>query len=447
LPDYLPLPHDFLPLAEQASLPTVAELEKLLKLVFSLRIYRVLQQIGRFAGQHGVNAFAVGGFVRDLLLERQNFDIDIVVIGDAMPFAIALSREFSCDYKVYDRFHTARIYLEDLKIDFSSARIEHYSDPGALPQIEFSGLSNDLYRRDFTINSLALSLNPEHFLELKDFFGGYNDLINRRIRILHSFSFLEDPTRLFRAIRFAGRFNFALEQDTQRAFELAINREAPEKLSLKRIGAEISRCLNEERPQQIVADLFSAGLMKYLSPEMLDADILPGRFKLIRSLIRRFKPLGEDIDSEAIFWTGILSVIRNDNTEKILDALGTPHSRRRLVLEALTVMKTVPAAIIKIEETDTTDLYYLLHELSLEAMLSLMAFSLDKRNARKILHFIMYLRGIKCEISGKDLIEIGIKPGPHMRRIFTHIIELKLNGSQFTREEELALAKQLYQNL
>ena len=447
LPDYLPLPHDFLPLAEQASLPGSAELEKLLKLVFSLRIYHVLQQIGRYASQQSVNAFAVGGFVRDLLLERQNFDIDVVVIGDAIPFAAGLSREFSCDYKVYDRFHTARIYLEDLKIDFSSARIEHYSDPGALPHIEFSGLSNDLYRRDFTINALALSLNPEHFLELKDFFGGYNDLINRRIRILHSFSFLEDPTRLFRAIRFAGRFNFALEQDTRRAFELAINREAPENLSLKRIGAEISRCLNEDRPQQIVADLFSAGLMKYLSPEMVEADILPGRFKLIRSLIRRFKPLGEDIDSEAIFWTGILSVIRNDNTEKILDALGTPHSRRRLILQALTAMKTVPVAIVKVDETDARALYDLLHELALEAMLSLMAFSLDKRNARKILHFIMYLRKIKCDITGKDLISVGIQPGPHMRRIFSHIIELKLKGSQFTREEELALAIQLYQNL
>ncbi|MBU1107621.1 MAG: CBS domain-containing protein [Candidatus Riflebacteria bacterium] len=447
LPDYLPLPHDFLPLAEQANLPAPGELEKLLKRVFSLRIYHLLHRIGRFAEQKGVNAFAVGGFVRDLLLERQNFDIDIVVIGDAMPFAAALSHEFSCEYKVFDRFHTARIYLEDLKVDFSSARIEHYSDPGALPQIEFSGLSNDLYRRDFTINALALALNPEHFLELKDFFGGYNDLLNKRIRILHSFSFLEDPTRLFRAIRFAGRFNFMLEQDTQRAFELAISREAPEKLSLKRIGAEISRCLNEERPQQIVADLFSAGLMKYLSLEMVDADILPGRFKLIRSLIRRFKPLQEVIDSEAIFWTGLLSVIKNNNAEKILDAIGTHHSQRGLILQALTAIKTVPTAINKTDDTDAITLYNLLHELSLETLLSLMAFSLDKRNARKILHFIMYLRSIDCGISGKDLIEAGIKPGPHMRLIFKHIIEQKLKGSQFTCEEEMKIAQQFYQNL
>lgn len=447
LPDNLPLPHDFLPLAEQTSLPAPQEIEKLLKRVFSLRICHLLQQIGRFASKQSLSAFAVGGFVRDLLLERSNFDIDIVVIGDAIPFAAALSHELDGDYKVYDRFHTARIYLEDLKIDFSSARIEHYSNPGALPQIEFSGLSNDLYRRDFTINALALALNPERFLELKDFFGGYNDLINRHIKILHSFSFLEDPTRLFRAIRFAGRFNFTLEQDSQRAFELAINREAPEKLSLKRIGAEISRCLNEERPQQIVAELFSAGLMKYLSPEMVDADILPGRFKLTRSLLRRFSRLDDEIDNEAVFWTGILSVIRKSSADKILDALGTPHSRRRLVLQALSAIQTIPAALTKIKETDAVSLYYLLHEFSLEALLSLMAFALDKPNARKILHYILDLRDIKCEINGKDLIANGIKPGPHIRQIFRQIIERKLAGSNFTKQEELELATRLYQNL
>ncbi|HMM60582.1 MAG TPA: CBS domain-containing protein, partial [Candidatus Rifleibacterium sp.] len=186
LPDYLPLPQDFLPLAEQTDLPPAREIENLFKRVFSLRIFHLLSKIGRFAAQQGVEVFAVGGFVRDLLLERANFDIDIVVIGDAMPFAAALSQEMSCEHKVFDRFHTARLYLEDLKIDFSSARIEHYSDPGALPQIEFSGLSNDLYRRDFSINALALSFNPEHFLVIKYFFGGYNDLLHRRIRILHS---------------------------------------------------------------------------------------------------------------------------------------------------------------------------------------------------------------------------------------------------------------------
>ncbi len=447
LPDYLPLPQDFLPLAEQTDLPPAREIENLFKRVFSLRIFHLLSKIGRFATQQGVEVFAVGGFVRDLLLERANFDIDIVVIGDAMPFAASLSQEMACEHKVFDRFHTARLYLEDLKIDFSSARIEHYSDPGALPQIEFSGLSNDLYRRDFTINALALSLNPEHFLEIKDFFGGYNDLLHRRIRILHSFSFLEDPTRLYRAVRFAGRFNFTLEQDTRRAFELAISREATSRLSLKRIGAEISKCLNEEKPQQVVAELFSEGLMLSLSPELNDPSILPGRFKLIRGLVKRFAVLNEEIDIEAIYWAGLLSLLPPDGASSILDSIGTPHNRRQKVVETLTTMRSVPVQLNRIEEADHIGLFKLLDSLCLEALLGLMAYSLDKRNARKILYFIGQLRHTRPLINGKDLINAGIRPGPHMRSIFDQIIAMRLNGAKMTQEEEMEIARRLYQNI
>lgn len=447
LPDYLPLPHDFLPLAEQTSLPSSLEVEAVFKRVFPLRIFHLLSKIGRFAAQKGVAVFAVGGFVRDLLLERANFDIDIVVIGDAMPFAAGLSQEFNCEHKVFDRFHTARIYLEDLKVDFSSARIEHYSDPGALPQIEFSGLSNDLYRRDFTINALALSLNPEHFLELKDFFGGFNDLLLKRIRILHSFSFLEDPTRLFRAVRFAGRFNFTLEQDTRRAFELAVSREAAARLSLKRIGAEISKCLNEDRPQQIVGELFSAGLMSSLSPELTDSSILPGRFKLIKGLVKRFSVLPEEIDSEAIYWAGLLSLLHPENAGRVLDATGTPHNRRQKVMEALSAMTNVPMQLSRVNEDDNIGLFKVLHEAGIETLLAIMAYSLDKRNARKVLYFIGNLRKIRPAVTGKDLITAGIKPGPHMRRIFDHITELKLNGAVLSKEEEMKIAERLYQNI
>ncbi|NCB37308.1 MAG: CBS domain-containing protein [Erysipelotrichia bacterium] len=447
LPDYLPLPPDFLPLAEQTNMPSSTQIEEIVKRVFSLRIFHLLSKIGRFAAQKGVAVFAIGGFVRDLLLERPNFDIDIVVIGDAMPFAAELAKEFNCDHKIFDRFHTARIYLEDLKVDFSSARIEHYSDPGALPQIEFSGLSNDLYRRDFTINALALSLNPEHFMELKDFFGGYNDLLHKHIRILHSFSFLEDPTRLFRALRFSGRFNFSLEQDTRRAFELAISREAASRLSLKRIGAEVSKCFNEERPQQVVAELFSAGLMTYLSPELSDSSILPGRFKLIKGLVKRFSVLPDEIDSEAIYWSGLLSLLPPEIAVSVLDSIGTPHNRRQKIIETLSSMTSLPSQLTRIDEHDNHELFKMFNELSIETLIALMAFSLDKRNARKILHFISNLRNIRCVISGKDLIEMGIKPGPHMRYIFNHIIELKLGGAQISKEEEIKIAQQLYKNI
>lgn len=447
IPDYLPLPHDFLPLAEKVHMPEPLQIEEILKRVFSLRIFHLLNKISRFAGKLGIAAFAVGGFVRDLLLERQNFDLDVVIIGDAMKFAAEFSKEMNCDFKVFDRFHTARIYLEDLKVDFSSARIEHYSTPGALPQIEYSGLSNDLYRRDFTINALALSLVPESFLQLKDFFGGFNDLINRKIKILHSFSFLEDPTRLFRALRFAGRFNFNLEKDTQRAFELAVSREAIARLSIKRIATEISRCFNEDRPQQIISDIFDAGLMKFLSPELVDASILPGRFKLIRALVKRFRPMPEEIDSEAVYWTGLLSALNIESAEKLLDATGTPHNRRVKILQALISINSIPGQLNHINEDDHQGLYDLLSGLYPESLISTVAFAVDKRNARKILFYVINLRQIKCHISGKDLLAEGIKPGPHIRRIFNHIISLKLNGQPLNREEELKIAAELYQNL
>lgn len=447
IPEQLPLPPDFLPLAEQVALPPASEIEHIIKRVFSVRVFHILSRIGKKASEANLNVFAVGGFVRDLLLERPNLDIDIVVIGDAMPFAKSLSEEFECDFKVFDRFHTARIYLEDMKIDFSSSRIEHYSDPGALPHIEFSGLSNDLFRRDFTINALALGLNPSSFLELKDFFGGYSDLREKRIKILHSFSFLEDPTRLFRAIRFAERFNFSLEKDTRRAFDLAIHRGCVQKLSKKRIGSEVSRCLNEARPHKMVEEIFNAGLMEFLSPALIDMSMIPGRFRLVKGLVKRFMVINEEIDEEAILWTGLLSAISSKEAGMVLDSIGTPHSRRSIIVSALHGIDEVPLRLASTGIDDSVALFNILNEYPLEALMALMAFALEKQSSRKVLRFIGELRGIKTLISGDDLIGVGIRPGPHMRTIFKKILELKLEGQKLSKEKELEIAVQSYKNL
>lgn len=447
LPDPLPLPPDFLPLAEQVLMPAPEQLEETIKRVFSIKVLHLLSRIGKEAEKCQLNAFAVGGFVRDLLLERCNLDIDIVVIGDALPFARQLSQELSCDFKVFDRFHTARIYFEDMKIDFSSARIEHYSDPGALPQIEFSGLSNDLFRRDFSINALALSLNPDSLFMLKDFFGGYSDLKQKKIRILHSFSFIEDPTRLFRALRFAHRFNFALEKDTRRAFDLAIHRGSISRLSKKRIGSEISRCLNEDKPHKIVEELFNAGLMQTLSEELHDLSMIPGRFRLVRGLIKRFRVLNEEIDEEAVLWAGLLSAINLAQATTILEATGAPHSRQTIICNILQSLEQIPELLTTIDINDHIALYNLLNDCSLEALIALMAYSLEKQNSRKILRFIGDLRQVKPEICGSDLIAAGIPPGPHMRHIFKKILELKLKGQCLTREKELEIALQEYKSI
>ncbi len=447
LPDHMPLPAEYLPLTRCESLPDSNIIEESVKRVFSIKIFHLLKQIGNFAEHYGTKAFAVGGFVRDLLLEKQNLDIDIVVLDDAIPFARAISKELNCEYKIFDRFHTARIYLEDLKLDFSSARIEHYSDPGALPQIEFAGLSSDLYRRDFSINALALDLSPDRFLQLKDFFGGHADLKEKKVRTLHSFSFLEDPTRLFRALRFANRFHFDLEKDTRRSFELAIKKDAVKKLSLKRIGAEISRCLQEDQPHKLIEELFNFNLLQYLHPKLSDTSILPSRYRLIPGFLRRFAILDEEIDRETILWTGLLSLLKKEEINEILEKIGTTTERKRKILQSIDAMEIVPEDLSSIKIDSHFSIFELLEPLCMEALIVLMAFSLDKCNTKKVLYFIGNLRNLKCEINGKDLIEKGIKPGPIMRVIFHEILKKKIQGQLRNRKEELDYAIRLSKNI
>jgi tRNA nucleotidyltransferase (CCA-adding enzyme) len=164
-------------------------------------------------------------------------------------------------------------------------------------------------------------------------------------------------------------------------------------------------------------------------------------------LIKRFRVLPEEIDEEAVYWSGLLSTLPADTAERILDLTGTPHSRRLLIIQALHSINTVPAQLNHIETADHQNLHHLLHELSIETLISLMAFALDKKNARKILYFIGQLRSIKCCITGKDLIAAGFKPGPHIRMIFQHITALRLEGKELTPQEELEIARELYQNI
>ena len=171
----------------------------------------------------GFHAHLVGGFVRDLLLRIDNFDIDIVIEGDGIRFAKELARRFGARTRVHKEFGTAKVLFPGgFKVDVASARLEYYRAPAALPIVEHSSLKLDLYRRDFTINTLAISLNTNTFGELIDFFGAQRDIKEKSIRVLHSLSFVEDPTRVFRAVRFEQRFRFHIGKFTVNLIKNAV---------------------------------------------------------------------------------------------------------------------------------------------------------------------------------------------------------------------------------
>jgi len=203
-------------------------------------LLELMEKAGKVAEELGCQAFVVGGFVRDLLLRHKNLDLDLVIEGEGIRFAKKFSTQEKVSAKYHRKFGTAQIVGSGgFKIDIASARREYYESPAALPVVELSTIRQDLYRRDFTINTLAIHLNPRHFGELIDFFGGQRDIKNRIIKIIHNLSFVEDPTRIFRALRFEHRFGFSISKETGNLIRNAVKMGIPQRLSGTRIFTEL----------------------------------------------------------------------------------------------------------------------------------------------------------------------------------------------------------------
>ncbi len=232
------------------------------------RIIELLKSLGEVADSLGYNVYAIGGFIRDLFLKFDNLDIDIVVEGDGIKFAQEYAKRFPARIRYHIKFKTAVLIFPDgFKVDVATARSEYYESPAALPVVELSSIKMDLYRRDFTINTLAVKLNPRHFGILIDFFGAQKDLKERSIRVLHNLSFVEDPTRAFRAVRFEQRFGFKIGKLTANLIENAIRIGGIEKLAPKRIFTELQLILSEENPLPVVKRLIDLKLLQAIHPE------------------------------------------------------------------------------------------------------------------------------------------------------------------------------------
>ena len=176
----------------------------------------ILEEIGRKADEQGSLAYVVGGFVRDILLRRRNLDIDVVVEGDALLLAKMYAQQHQASLTIHNRFGTAVVKLtEGYRVDFATARKERYLHPGALPIVEKGVIRDDLFRRDFSINAMAVRINRDSWGQLVDEFGGLEDIKNKKIRVLHEKSFIDDPTRILRAVRFERRFKFIIEPGTR----------------------------------------------------------------------------------------------------------------------------------------------------------------------------------------------------------------------------------------
>jgi len=405
-------------------------------------VLEFLRKAGELATKMDMKAYLVGGFVRDLLTGNKNMDLDIVVEGDAIAFSKILAENLGINYKVHKTMGTASLFLpEGFKVDVATARIEFYPEPASPPKVERGSLKMDLYRRDFTINALAIDLNPSSFGELIDFFGGQRDLKDKMIRVLHGMSFIEDPSRIFRALRFEARFGFKLDRQTESLMKVAINSGVVEKLSGHRLFNELKLILEEPDPLKILLKMEELGLLKVFHPDLSLSAKTKAYILKTQGVLNWYNLLflPERLEQYVVFLLSLTESLKEENKAEFCERLNLGSSLRKKLIEE---RKKAKKALWQIKrEKDPYKVYELLSPLSLEILLYLVVIS-EERDIQKLLaDFISRARWVKPELRGKDLKDLGIPPGPHYNLIFKRLLEARIKGEIKTREEELELVK------
>ena len=410
-------------------------------------ILALLRTIGKKAEESGCQAYAVGGFVRDLILRKDNLDIDVVIEGDGISLARSLARDENCHLKIHKRFGTATLtFPAGYRVDVATARLEYYDYPAALPQVEHSSIKLDLYRRDFTVNALAIHLHPDHFGELIDFFGGQRDLKERTIRVLHNLSFVEDPTRILRALRFEQRFGFLLAKHTHMLMENAVRRQLLEQLSGKRLFREFVLCLSEDQVFSVIRRLEHYGLLRIFHPRLKVDRAMEERFQRLGEVLSWYQLLftGEKFEKWLVAFLGLVHGLTEKEIQELLQRFSLSEKFQRHIL--LSRRKTIEVIhrLSHAANRKRSNLYFLLRSLPTDFLLYSMGGSESQETKKAISLYFTDLKRVRISLRGQDLKRLGLVPGPIYTEILHSLLREKLDQKLASRQEELQFVKQKF---
>src|SRR3954453_20024741 len=296
-------------------------------------------------GYEGV--YLVGGAVRDILLGEPNFDVDIAVEGDGIAFGEALANALGGRVVPHDRFGTAIVLHEGGRVDVATTRTEFYDSPAALPTVEQASIRQDLYRRDFTVNALAASLKGEDFGRLVDHFGGLEDLENRVVRVLHNLSFIDDPTRIFRAIRYGNRYGLAMDGHTFGLAKACVEMNLVGELSSARLRDELQALLSERQVDDSIRRMAELGIDKAVHPHLAadrESVRLVGELDRVRA---------EHAPDTPLWRLRLGALARNLSSYELYEWFERLKLRRRdadRIADAVTVGPRLPALLEPVEE-------------------------------------------------------------------------------------------------
>ena len=410
------------------------------------QIKEIIRISSEISAKNGVHAYLVGGFVRDLILGVPNFDLDIVVEEDGIKFAEELALCLCAKLIRHKRFGTATIILKHhFKIDITTARKEHYPHPASLPVVSAGSLSDDLFRRDFTINALAIKISKDEFGRFVDLFDGRKDLANKKIRILHDLSFIDDPTRILRAIRFKERYNFSFEKNTGMLLKASAKKKMLEKVEPQRLRDEIILMLKEREPSKHMRSLErNAGLGFINSRLKLSKGILSSFVSLKKELAwfnLKF-PHHRQIDAWLVYLTILTEKLPLAEMKSLLKKFVFRKGEEKRILVYRDIKNKVARAL-SLKSICPSKAYHLLEPLSYEAILLIRAKSRNKLLRKHIEDFFGIYNGTRIHVNGDDLRSLGIKPGPLYQKVFRKVLDAKLDGKVSNHAQEMELVKSL----
>ncbi|MCJ7792082.1 MAG: CCA tRNA nucleotidyltransferase [Dehalococcoidia bacterium] len=388
---------------------------------------------GREASELGHELYIVGGVVRDLFLGRANFDFDLVVEGDAIELAQKLAKDTQAKLTIHSRFGTAKLDYPGFSLDLATARSETYSRPGALPTVKPGSLKDDLIRRDFSINAMALHLNPRRFGELIDLYHGKDDLEHRLIRILHPNSFIDDATRILRAIRYEQRLGFKLEAETEKLLRRHVA--MLDTISGDRIRHELELILKEDEPERAIRRAEELGVLSQLHPSLKGNGWLSKMFAKARQIGKLTSP-------STIYLCLLIYNLTEKANEQFVSRLNFSKNSSQAMRQTLQLKAQLHN--LANPKLKPSDIYQLLQDYSAPAIQANALASESPTVSRHLNLYLNKLRYVKPLLNGADLKKIGIPAGPKIGDVLSALHKAKLNGEVRTRRDEEKLVNHLY---
>jgi tRNA nucleotidyltransferase (CCA-adding enzyme) len=394
-------------------------------------VVALIKYAGEAAEKLQQRLYLVGGMVRDLLLGRCNVDLDLVAEGDAIKLAQIIAAAVQGKVMTHSRFGTAKIKWGIRSADFVTARAETYDRPGALPTVKPGTIKDDLARRDFTINAMAVELHPLHFGELIDPFGGRQDLDEKLIRILHEKSFSDDATRIWRAIRYEQRLGFKIEPATL----LLIKRDITmlQTISGDRIRHELELILKEEMPEKAILRAAELGVLVKLHPALKGDDWLAETFATTRE---RSLP---DAAQMQLYLSLLCYRFNSGELEQFTKSLRLPKVTAQVLQDTLVIKAKLKE--LSIPGLAPSIIYNLLHGYSPTAYIANSIGADSETAAEHIELYLNVLRHVNPILSGEDLVRLGVPRGPKIKEVLEKLREARLDGKINSKKEEEKMVK------